>query len=169
MTEIPVLHTERMVMRGPQASDFDAYAAFYASDRTRHIGGPKTRAQAWRLFAADAGHWLLKGFGWWVLETEGRVLGTVGLHHPPEHADPEIGWNIYEGSDGKGYAHEAAQAALRWAVTALQPARIVSYIDTGNTASIRLAERLGATRAAMRAEHDPQAFVYVHDLDRAAT
>lgn len=159
----PVLQTERLTLRGPRLTDFDAYKAFYADpEATRFIGGPKTLGEAWKTFAADAGHWQLKGFGWWTVEADGDIAGSVGLHHPAHQADLEIGWNVYPTGQGKGYATEAAVAAREWARDQLAPTRLVSYIDENNRASIRLAERLGAVREKARAAHDPACYVYRH-------
>ncbi|MEM8789327.1 MAG: GNAT family N-acetyltransferase [Pseudomonadota bacterium] len=160
---IPTLTTDRLTLRAPRLEDFDAYAAFYADpDATRFIGGPRDTRAAWRSFAADTGHWHLKGFGWWIVAAAGRVLGSIGLHHPPSQPDLELGWLLFPAAQGQGYATEAASAARAWGRAELRPARLVSYIDAGNAASIRLAERLGAVREAARAAHDPDCFVYRH-------
>ena len=156
-------------MRGPVAADFASYAAFYASDATEFISGPLDLAAAWHLFASDAGHWALKGFGWWTVTENGVPVGCGGLHHPPNQADIESGWNVYDGARGRGGAREAAQAALNWAVNEMKAQRIVSYISDGNAASIALAERLGATRLPERAVHDASKAIYLHDLTRYAT
>jgi RimJ/RimL family protein N-acetyltransferase len=44
---------------------------------------------------------------------------------------------------GRGYATEAAQAALRWMEVAFAPERTVCIIDPNNMASLRVAEKLG--------------------------
>lgn len=162
MNAVPVLRTERLALRGPQVRDFDRYAAFYASDRAAFVGGPIGVKEAWRRFAADAGHWALKGFGWWVVEAEGAQVGHVGLHHPPHQPDLELGWLIYDGAEGKGIAAEAARAARDWGRANLPLGRLVSYIDRDNAASVRLAERLGATLEAEAAPHDPASGVWLH-------
>jgi RimJ/RimL family protein N-acetyltransferase len=45
---------------------------------------------------------------------------------------------------GKGYASEGAQAALDWIMATHRPRRIGSNIDPRNTASARIAQKLGA-------------------------
>jgi len=45
---------------------------------------------------------------------------------------------------GRGYAHEAAVAAIDYAIDLLGWTDIAHHIDPANTRSIRLAERLGA-------------------------
>jgi len=53
---------------------------------------------------------------------------------------------VLDGLEGKGLAYEASLAVLAWAYGPRGIASLVSYIDPGNARSIRLAERLGATR-----------------------
>ena len=75
------LTTDRLTLRLPVMDDFAAYAAFYASDATAHIGGTKDEAAAWRLFAADAGHWALRGYGWFMLDERARIVRVLGIFH----------------------------------------------------------------------------------------
>lgn len=166
--QVHTLTTDRLVMRPPVMADFEAYHTFYASAGTRHIGGARDLAAAWGLFAADVGHWALKGFGWWTVLSRTRPVGSVGFHHPPHQADLEIGWNIYGGATGKGYGAEAARAALTWGWATLGVARIVSCIDLANTASIRLAERIGAVHSGDMAAHDPACGVWHHPRPQVA-
>ena len=163
MTDHPILKTKRLILRAPVLSDFDAYKAFYASDASHMIGGPVAVSEAWRLFAADAGHWALKGYGWWTVTHNQAVVGSVGLHSLPQHDDLEIGWNIYTPRQGIGT--EAARAALTWAVNEMRADRVVSYINRGNAASIALAETLGAHREADVSSHNPNSAVYLHNLE----
>ena len=166
---IPTLHTDRLTLRPYHRSDFDAYAAFYGSDRTAHIGGPLSRKAAWALFAADAGHWQLCGFGWWMITYDDAPVGVCGLHHPPHQAEREIGWSLFEGGEGRGFASEAAKAALDWGWKHDPDSSIVSYIDRGNASSIRLAEKLGAWRDDQHPPaHDPDAVTYCHPKPEGA-
>jgi RimJ/RimL family protein N-acetyltransferase len=164
---IPVLATERLRLRGPLEADFDAYAAFWAGPRTGFVGGTQDQRASWQRFAANLGHWAMKGFGWWIVTEDGRPVGTVGLHHPPYLTDTELGWVTFDGHEGHGVAFEAASVVLAWAARTLRPARLVSTIAPANTASVRLAQRLGAVIAG-RAPHDPDAMTHVHDLQRYA-
>ncbi|MEM1382540.1 MAG: GNAT family N-acetyltransferase [Pseudomonadota bacterium] len=164
MTDAPVIETERLVLRGHRQADFAAYAEFYASDRAEFVGGPVGPAQAWRFFAGQAGHWVLMGFGWWMIEAEGRPIGMAGLHRPPHYPELEIGWTVFAGGEGHGYAQEAASAALAWGWRHVRPESLVSYIEPGNNRSVRLAERLGASRddAATKPAGEPDLLVYRH-------
>lgn len=143
---IPRLLTERLVLRAPSAEDFEGYAAFYASERSRWEDGPLSRRDAWVEFATAAGGWVLRGFGSFSVteRTSGRYLGEVGLYQPAHFPEPEIGWILVAEAEGRGIAFEAAQMVRDWAYRTFGLRTLVSYIDRGNVRSIRLAERLGA-------------------------
>ena len=159
---IPTLTTERLTLRAPTPSDFGPYAEFYASARAEIIGGPYGDAAAWRLFAADMGHWHLMGYGWFTIDDGEGPAGTCGLHRPPTHPHPELGWLLYERAGGKGYATEAARAVLDWQAGALGLPRVVSHIHVENEASKAVARRLGADTDGARTAHDPDCEIWVH-------
>ena len=143
---IPTLITERLTMRAPCQDDFEAFAAFYASDRSRYVGGPEDRMSSWRRLAAMVGHWSLRGYGFWAVEEEGAVRGMVGLWYPEGWPEPEIGWELFEGAEGRGIAHEAALAARAHAHGPLGWTTAISTIHPENARSIALVERMGARR-----------------------
>lgn len=70
-------------------------------------------------------------------------------------------------AEGKGYATEAAGAALGCAFGTLGVATLVSYVDAANLRSIAVAERLGAVRDATAAGPDPEDLVYRHTAQGA--
>ena len=140
----PTLRTQRLVLRPYQRSDFDSYAAFMASDRAVHINGPLDREKAWAWFTNDVASWALYSFGMLAIEKDGALAGGVGLVHPPHFPEPECGWFIYDGFTGMGLAAEAARAVIDHSFAATGLDTIVSYVSTGNAASIRVAENLGA-------------------------
>ena len=141
---IPTLTTERLVLRAPRPDDLPAFAAFYASDAARFVGGPMEEWEAWRYLCQVIGHWAMRGFGRWMVEAGGRPVGLVGLHEPLDWPETEVGWYAWE--TGKGYATEAGIAARDWAYRELGRTTLVSMIAPGNDASIRVAERMGAVR-----------------------
>ena len=146
---LPELRTDRLILRPPIQEDFDAWAEFSADEQvTRHIGGPQSRAAAWRTMAMHSGSWLLKGFGLFsVIERKsGDWIGRAGPWYPEAWPDPEIGWSLARSAWGQGYATEAASAALAWAFDALGWERVVHYITPENLASIAVAERIGSSR-----------------------
>lgn len=148
MIQVPVLTTARLTLRAPGLADFEPLAEFYASERSRHVGGPITREQAWRVLAAETGHWTLRGFGRWAVEESatGALVGLVGPWFPEGWPEPEIGWDLMNGHEGKGYATEAAFAALQGAYDLFGWTTAISLVAPGNPASRRVAHRLGASR-----------------------
>lgn len=144
---VPVLDTERLTMRGPVLDDLEAMAAFYASDRSRFVGGPQSRELTWRSLAQEIGHWQMMGFGRWTLveKSTGAPVGIVGLWHPEGFPERELGWDLFEGATGKGYATEAGLAARTYAYEVLGWTTVISLIADGNAPSERVAARLGAS------------------------
>ncbi len=143
----PVLHTERLTLRRPAPSDWEAFRDFMFSDRSHLFGSHKHLGKAFRSFASELGHWDIFGFGMFAVTRKGedRAVALVGPWNPPDWPEREIGWMVLDGeAEGKGIAREAAEAALRHIWTALRWDTVVSYIDATNARSVALAERLGA-------------------------
>ena len=147
LVHAPRLETARLVLRGPEMRDFDAFAAFHA-DPARCLGfGPVYRRdEAWRWWASNIGHWHIRGYGYFSVEAKetGAACGLCGIWNPEGWPEPEVGWVVYEGYEGRGLAREAAERARAWAYAALGMTTLTSNIVPGNTRSVRLAERLGA-------------------------
>ncbi len=144
---IPVLRTERLVLRAPRLPDFEAFAAFLASDRSRFVGGPCDRFGAWRRFGGIIGGWGLRGYGTWLVadrETD-APLGVVGLIHPDSWPEAEIGWTMFSEGEGRGLAFEAARAARDYAYGTLGWTAAISFIDPDNARSVALGRRMGCT------------------------
>ncbi len=145
--KIPLVETERLLLREfRESTDFDAYAEFYASELTRYYGGPLDRASAWRAVAAMMGHWIIRGYGAWAVEEKatGDFCGIVGLWNPEGWPEREITWAIVAHKQGRGIAAEAAIRARTFAYETLAWDSVFSCISENNSASIRLAEKLGA-------------------------
>ena len=144
--QAPVLETGRLRLRPHRCEDFEPLAAMYASSRSRFVGGPLSRATVWRVFASDVGQWVLLGFGAWAIEhrATGACVGQIGLNFPVNYPEREIGWLLWEGFEGRGYAFEAATRARRFAYEELGWTTLVSYVDPANDRSISLARRMGA-------------------------
>jgi len=142
-----VLTTERLTLRVPEAGDFDAFASWVGSERSRNFGGPGPRDEAREGFAYMLDHWARKGFGYFhvALTETGAPVGRIGISHPAHRAEPEVAYGLYEDRwEGQGLATEAARAARDWAYRQIGLPTLVSYIKPSNCASVALARRLGA-------------------------
>lgn len=146
LADTPVLTTERLTLRAPAPQDAEAFVAYYGTERSRYTGGTMKPRMAWNFFCTEIGHWAVHGFGMFTVTRTGedRALGIVGHWYPHGWPEREVGWVLYEG-EGQGIAAEAARACIDHAFGPLGWDTVVSYIAPGNTRSIRLAERLGAT------------------------
>lgn len=161
---IPTLETERLIMREfRHDSDFDSYAEFYASERTRFYGGPLDRAAAWRAAAAMMGHWIIRGYGAWAVEEKpsGQFCGIVGLWFPEDWPEREITWSVVEDKQGRGIAAEASLRTKSYAMETLGWPVVHSCISSENLPSIHLAKKLGATLE-REIVHPTKGLIYVY-------
>jgi RimJ/RimL family protein N-acetyltransferase len=144
------IETARLLLHVPVVDDLDHWAALGADpEATRFLGGTWSRSIAWRLLCTNAGSWSLFGFGQFsvVEKVTGRWIGRVGLWQPEGWPGPEVGWALLSEAWGQGYATEAAEAAMDFAVETLGWPEVIHCINPANAASIRLAERLGSRYA----------------------
>ncbi len=142
-----MIETARLTLRPPIEADLDGWAQF-AADATamRFLGGAKPRPVAWRDMASIAGGWALHGFSMFsVIErATGRWIGHVGPWRPEGWPGSEVAWGLARDAWGRGYATEAATAAMDYAVETLGWPDIIHVIDPANAASIAVARKLGS-------------------------
>ncbi len=143
-----ILETPRLRLRMFCQADFDAYAEMLADPEVmRYLpqGRPLPPPEAWRNMAAVVGHWQLLGFGPWAVEerASGELVGRIGPFCPAGWPDLELIWTIRRQSWGQGFATEGARAALAYVFQEMGRDRVISLIRPQNTASIRVAEKLG--------------------------
>jgi RimJ/RimL family protein N-acetyltransferase len=148
------LETERLLLRPLAPADAEALQVLNADPEVmRYIGNgaPLTSAATEERTANAAAHWDEHGWGLFaaVEAATGTLVGWAGLATPtflPEILPAvELGWRIRRDRWGRGYAPEAARAALGFAFGEVGLDRVVSCIHSENAASIRVAEKLGMT------------------------
>ncbi|MEP9348006.1 GNAT family N-acetyltransferase [Xanthobacter sp. KR7-225] len=151
----PTLATLRLVLRPWRASDRDGLWRMQSNPRTMEFLLPVADRAASDAVADRAeAHFSRHGFGLWVVEAAGVTdfAGYCGLVHVP-YAAPftpavEIGWRFDPAFWGRGYATEAARAALAFGFDRLGLAEIVAITVPANRRSRALMDRLGMTRDA---------------------
>ena len=160
---IPVLTTDRLILREPREADFPAMLAFNDSPRAVHLGGSIERRWIWRGLLANIGHWALRGYGFYSVDTRaGDFIGRIGVIYHDGWPEPELAWHLFDGHEGRGYAQEAALAAQADYHARLSSAPLISMIATDNARSEALALRLGATREKTLSDDKGSYHIYRH-------
>lgn len=180
------LETERLLLRQPERSDLDGYAAVFGDAQVmRFLGGGEVRTRAEVSSSLDRmlRHWDQHGIGLFsvVRTADERLLGRVGfLLWDPERwvnamreelegpFETELGWTLGSEHWNQGYATEAALACRDWALGELGLSRLVSVIAPDNIASIRVAEKIGETleRESLPGPFDRRVDLYALDDGR---
>ncbi len=160
----PVIDTARLALRPLGAADYRRWEAFYATPRSRFLGGPMSRARAWEAFEAALAHWRRLGYGAWSVEDRsGAFVGGVSLEWRDGWPAPELNWFLLKTATGFGYASEAAGALRDHAFGALGLRALVSFVNRSNLDAARVARRLGAVPdRSIRAPGDDGAVVWRH-------
>jgi RimJ/RimL family protein N-acetyltransferase len=84
---------------------------------------------------------------------DGASVGMVRLRVELDHRRAGLGYWIDPGHRGRGYATEAAGAALRYAFEQLDLNRVIAEVVVPNPASERVAEKLGMRLEGTRRQH----------------
>ncbi len=142
----PTLETERLILRVPEAGDFERYAELFADPGSHHIGGPLMRGDAWRRFLQMPGAWLVQGFAMFSIieKSSGLWLGHAGPWYPDGWPGTEVGYAFHPDAQGKGYATEACAASMDYAFDVLGWTDVIHSISPTNPASQAVARRLGS-------------------------
>ena len=151
-SEAPVIETERLRLRGFTAEDKPDYAALRADpDVVRFLPGgealvPFAEEIADSRITAFRQGWSA-GFGVWAVEEKatGRFLGQTGLARLERSSDVEILYALARGGWGRGYAREAARAAVAFGFERVGLPRLTAFVVPENTGSCRVLEAVGFT------------------------
>ncbi|MCJ7420246.1 GNAT family N-acetyltransferase [Sphingomicrobium astaxanthinifaciens] len=147
------VETERLQLRPVTIDDLPAYAAMLADPDafTYSDRGPMGSDEAFTRLCRQVGHWTLLDYGLFAVfeKFTGHFVGEVGFGNFNREigsgfdGHPEACWTIRKPFQGKGYAHEAALAALQFTEDRLIATRTVAMIHHKNMASIHIARKLG--------------------------
>lgn len=153
MTDIVAIETGRLILRRWREADKPAFAALNADPEVmRHFPGLLTAAASDTLADRIMARMAERGWGSFAVEVKGGepFIGFVGPN-VPSYAIPcgpcvEVGWRLARSAWGRGYATEAARAAIGFGFRQLGLAEIVAFTAAANDRSRRVMERLGMTR-----------------------
>lgn len=159
---IPTLSTSRLRLRPPQYSDYNDYATVMQSERAVHMGGPLDDRETWGMFCHCVASWGMFGHGALIIElaSTDEPIGMVSINSGPLFLEDELGWFLFDGFEGHGYATEAATALRDWAFSVRKLDTLVSYFSPENRRSVAVAARLGGVLDKNAPVLDPTDIVY---------
>ena len=147
------LSTDRLLLRGWRDDDRAPFAALNADPEVmEHFPAPLTPAESDALVERITAGFDAHGYGLWAVEVRatGELIGFTGLALQtfPASFTPavEVGWRLARQAWGRGYATEAATAALAYGFDIAGLDEIVSFTAVTNVPSQRVMQRLGMTR-----------------------
>lgn len=154
MTDIGI-STSRLLLRRWRPEDRRAFAEINADPvAMEFLPQPLAGRDSGALADRIERHFDEHGFGFWAVEAPGTAafIGMVGLawvSFPAPFAPAvEIGWRVSPKFWGRGYATEAASAALAYGFDTLGLDEIVAFTTVTNVRSRAVMERIGMTRDA---------------------
>jgi RimJ/RimL family protein N-acetyltransferase len=143
------------VLRQWLPEDLEPFAKYSAdAEAMRYFPSTHTREQSDGLAREFARAVEERGWGFWAVEVRDgpAFIGFVGLTEPgfdaPFTPAVEVGWRLGREYWGRGYATEAARAAVDFGFRELDLEEIVAITVPANVRSRRVMDRLGMT-------HDP--------------
>lgn len=147
------IETERLILRDWRDADREPFAAMCLDPRVMEFfPGLLDRSRCDRFIDGLTEHLAKNGFTFWAMEerASGRFAGFTGLTWTDFEADftpaVEIGWRLPAIFWGKGYASEAARAALDYGFTMMALGEIVAITAEINHRSRAVMERIGMRR-----------------------
>jgi RimJ/RimL family protein N-acetyltransferase len=140
--------TDRLCLRQFTKDDLEAYARIMGDHEVGKWfpkGTGYTREESKRSLDSILEHWGKHGFGIWAITDKERkaLLGRCGLNLIAETSEVEVDFVLARDHWGKGYATEAAKAALAYGFEVLKLDRIIALAKPENTASRRVIEKIG--------------------------
>jgi len=148
----PTLRTARLVLRPGRDEDIEPLAALNGDPRVmEYYPSVLSRDESASRLARMRSHFKEHGFGMWVVEADDEFIGVAGLAVPDFSGAftpcVEVGWRLAAEHWGRGYATEAARAAVAFGFDALGLDELVSFTTVANKRSRRVMEKVGMQRS----------------------
>jgi RimJ/RimL family protein N-acetyltransferase len=144
------IRTPRLLLREWRDDDVAPFAAMSADSKVMEfLASFVDRAAIDAYIAAARGHLQIHGFGKFAVELPGEAsfIGMIGLDHVraavPFAPAIEAVWRLAPAYWGRGYALEAARAAVEDGFARFDLHEIVAYTTIDNRRSRQVMERLG--------------------------
>ncbi|PIE94586.1 GNAT family N-acetyltransferase [Bacillus fungorum] len=156
LEEKDVICTKRLFMRKPTIEDVDYFYNILKEEavgkwlaKSRGMSKEEVNDYIGQLIS----HWEQYDFGVWLLvnRNTGKLLGHCGLRKVNETGEIEIMYLLAPEYWGNGYASEAVEASIQYAIETMNGKRIIARVKVANENSKKLLRKLG--------------FTYTHDVD----
>jgi ribosomal-protein-alanine N-acetyltransferase len=150
-----ILETERLILRELLPTDAEAMFELDSNPEVHtYLGNkPITELQQARdVIAIVRQHYIDNGIGRWatIEKASGQFIGWSGLKFIREYENNhinfyDVGYRLMPKYWGKGYATEAAKAAIQYGFEQLNANEIIGSANVENTRSRRALEKCGLT------------------------
>jgi RimJ/RimL family protein N-acetyltransferase len=155
----PIFETERLFARHFQPDDLDDFAALCADPQVmRYVGDgqglPRDGVKRWIEVCQQK--YAQRGYGTSAVfeKSSGKFIGYCGVVRAPENDFDELIYVFHISAWGKGYAVEAGRAMLSYVFERSSLERIYATIDPDNSASIKVAGKIGFNFDRLEIEED---------------
>ncbi len=146
--KIPLITTQRLVLRPFSMADLAMLKPIVQEPDIFHYfpnQDPWTDEKTEGYIQYQINHWHLYGYGHWALvrNETGQIIGWNGLEFLPDTNETEVGYLLSKAFWGKGYATEAAIAAIQFGIKKIKLNEIIGLTHPENIASQRVLEKCG--------------------------
>ncbi|MEW2507140.1 MULTISPECIES: GNAT family N-acetyltransferase [unclassified Amycolatopsis] len=143
--------TSRLVLHPFTEEDRAAVVAIQTDPATNRFNpDPPGTPAGDLLFDSWLAHWAEHGFGYCAVRSHGspEVLGLTGVRLRLFRGERvlNLAYRFAPSAWGRGYAAEAAGAAVEWAERELPSLPVLISVNATNAPSLRVVDRLGFTR-----------------------
>jgi ribosomal-protein-alanine N-acetyltransferase len=146
---IPFLETPALILRPWKMEDAEELFRILQEPDILKYFPPTvfTLEKTQRYINHQLSHWQERGYGHWAvtLKENHRVVGWNGLEFLPETGENEVAYLLSHKVWGRGFATEAAQAAMKFGFDSAGLQAIIGLVHPENIGSIRVLEKCGLT------------------------
>lgn len=146
---IAPIETERLLLRATTPKDAAVFFALNSDPEVLRYTGdspfPSVDAVAEFLDGYDQFSRFGLGRMAMIRKVDGEILGWCGLKFDEECGETDIGYRLFRRHWRRGYATEAARAAVQDGICRLGITHVFAHVHPGNRASLRVTEKLGMT------------------------
>lgn len=160
---LPVLHTQRLILRPWYPADLVEFAKINADPKVMEFyERTLTQTESDALAEKIQREFAERGYGFWAVEVPhvAPFIGYIGLNYwnleMPFAPCIDVGWRVSSHYWGQGYATEGAKAAIRYGFEHFSFAEIVSMATANNLRSHRVMQRLGMITDPLEDFHHPK-------------